>query len=152
MKLRRAAILRERTGLTLVEVLVATMVLTVGILAVISIFFAGGRLGRRSVRRAEAARLGRAVANYMERQTDPERLVTDSPIYSHTVGTGWSGDASPVNLVWQCAVSEHLSESSTDARLYTLNITVSADADGYGQFDAEDTPVATFVTQMAPRP
>ena len=62
---------RNTAGMTLLEVLIAIFVLGIGIMAVTSLVFVAGQFGRQAVRHTEAARLARAVANYLETMDGP---------------------------------------------------------------------------------
>ena len=161
---------RNTAGMTLLEVLIAIFVLGIGIMAVTSLVFIAGHFGRQAVRHTEAARIARAVANYLETMdgpwwgqlaaiTHPTFVVIQSkdpnwpldlqPNYTVRGGTpptgGWPArDGEP--LVWRGVISS----LSMQTKLYQLDITVRADTNVNQLFDAPkvDPPVRTFVTQI----
>ena len=149
--------LRENAGLTLIEVLVATMVLAVGILSIITVYFAAGHFGRQAIRQSEAARLSRDVANYMERQTTTwmDLVAMKSPPANriHSEDLAPYPFRSSANLVWRCRVRRYPTWKD-ESGLYVLDVAIHADDNGDRTFDLEpdDTPVATFVTLVRTKP
>ena len=160
---------RNTAGMTLLEVLIAIFVLGIGIMAVTSLVFVAGQFGRQAVRHTEAARIARAVANYLEttrgtwwddldssnppfveiRSKDTRWPLDLQPNYTVRGGTpptgGWPArDGEP--LVWRGVISS----LSMQTKLYQLDITVRADTNVNQLFDAPkvDPPVRTFVTQI----
>ena len=136
---------RSTAGMTLLEVLIAIFVLGIGIMAVTSLVFVAGHFGRQAVRHTEAARIARAVANYIETMDGPwwdrfapppasfveilsRKDATWSPRWP---GSWWPKDLQPnytnrpapkrdgEPLVWYCMISSLQAQTN----IYQLNIT-----------------------------
>ena len=152
---------RRAAGVTLPEVLIAIFVLGIGIMAVTSLVFIAGHFGRQAVRHTEAARIARAVANYLETMDGPwwDRFAPPPASFVEIVSrkdsswsprwpvtnpdSSWPKDLRPnytnrpapkrdgEPLVWYCMIRR----LQVQTNIYQLDITVYADADADEELD-----------------
>jgi len=123
-------------GMTLVEVLVGIIILGIGVMATLSVFFAAGRFSEAASHENTAARIVDAVFDYS--LADPAWATAGGgqqsnqldPIVTPMDGLVWSLEATP-------PATHHPGDDSY-TNVWLLKLKVAADADDDGSYDASD--------------
>lgn len=120
-------------GLTLVEVLVAIVILGVGVMSMLSVFFAAGRFSSNAARDNDACRIIEAVLDYSMEFPDWAVVAQESSVLSPIV-TPMGG------LVWRLDATQDPSSGTDEslANVWLLKLRVAADSNDNGTFEDTD--------------
>jgi type II secretory pathway pseudopilin PulG len=148
---------RPDRGMTLVEVLVATMIVMVAVLSVSAVYLFSGKETNRAVIEAEAARLTEVLHSYIVHQyvnpatgavTDAVIPVTPNSFTPPTLGNQPEMQPNclintPQRLTWQFTIVPGITDKGVKQHFATVRI--SLDSDRNGVVSSGDDPMSTYV-------
>jgi len=139
-------------GMTLVEVLIATMIVMVAVLSVSAVYLYSGKETVRAIRQAEAARLAQAIRMYAVQEfvNPTTAVVIDVPAVNNTdvVPADMFGGpetlpnrliSTPVRLVWRFKITGGAVDKGVHQHAVTVWICVDIDGNNIVSLEPDET-------------